>query len=1375
MPSPQENPTPAPIARGVRSSLQGLRWLTVWLPGAAFATALAGGLAAWIWAGTSGSLATTLGWAQIWMQDNSESAGKLETEGVQGSLRGGGRIASLNWSQGALSVKAQGVQLDWNDSLFTNALLGRGVQIDALSVQQLSVNDQRAPTPTEPMESLVLPLPVGLAIKVDRFELTGNTALSLSDIQADYQYGPIADEQEGPALSASPGLTHAHRLRLDSLQLADGRYSGNLSLGAEVPMPLALALVGNVTTQVPDGAGVALTLHGQATGTLGGAEAAIDLDAEAQGTPDSPNAKPSNLTLQARVMPWAKQPLVNAKANAQSLNLAALWPSAPVSDLSGQLTAQPEGDSWRAQLQLDNTLVGPADQKGLPLQSLRAAVEQQGDRWTISELQAQLGGGSLQGKGGLRLTTEGDTTALSDWQGDIQAKGIRPALLWSELAQGALDGQLNARAAPTPLSANAIALQAHIKPSAQQPKNAALKGLRLAEVRVQGQWLPTTPTGSVGTLKLGEAHIDVADALLDTQGSFDTASMRYDGQVSLRLPGASIDAKGLLAHAQGQGKADLQLQDASRLLVWVRSLQSLPFVGPQVRAALAGQEGLSAQGAGSAQLQWTGGLGALGYPAAPNSQAATPPWPTVVAAAVSVPRLSVQTAADTPATVIDGLAFKASGPAANMQLSAVGNVVAAPWRVSLDTAGVLRASANPVEGGALSLSKMTLRLAPESAAGEKSKIEPWQLHSVQPLLLSWKNTANQGLALDAGTGELRLQPLSPRAAQLGEPLTVAWQRLLWQANALETQGRLQGLSLPWIEALAGIGQPPTTGPLEQNGIRGDLVLDGGWNVRIPADPNLPPDLSATLQRRSGDLQWNSLAAVPDATNPGGATDTIAAGVKDARVSLVVKDRKAEVQLRWDSSSLGQASADASTTFSVGSAANASASLIERWWPENTPIRGSAKARLPQVGVWSMFTPPGWRMKGTLNADATLSGTRNAPEWRGALQADDLALRSVVDGFAFTNGQLRATLNGDRLNVDRFSLQGPGGAEAGGTLEASGQAEWRVVEGSKLRQPFVDLKAKAQRLRVSNRVDRRLTLSGDVTAQLAGPKLQMRGQLKVDSAQFILPDELAPSLSKDVVVRSTRTLPSEQTDGQPVQPDVSVSLDLGKKFEVRGQGIDTRLEGQLTLRATPALPTPRALGELRTVSGTYKAYGQQLNIETGVLRFTGPYDDPALDILAVRKLPDNTDQRVGVKISGNAQAPRVSLFAEPDLTDGEKLAWLVLGKPASAAGAQAFVLQQAARKLLSRGGEPVDGALAKSLGLDDIGFEGASTSADGTTTQAALTVGKRLSDDIYLSYEQSLGGTMSAVSILYDLSKSLTLRARAGTENAIDVIFTHRYE
>ena len=48
-------------------------------------------------------------------------------------------------------------------------------------------------------------------------------------------------------------------------------------------------------------------------------------------------------------------------------------------------------------------------------------------------------------------------------------------------------------------------------------------------------------------------------------------------------------------------------------------------------------------------------------------------------------------------------------------------------------------------------------------------------------------------------------------------------------------------------------------------------------------------------------------------------------------------------------------------------------------------------------------------------------------------------------------------------------------------------------------------------------------------------------------------------------------------------------------------------------------------------------------------------------------------------------------------------------------------------------------------------------------------------DLYLTYEQSVTGAMSTVSILYDLSRRLTLRARAGTENAVDLIFTKRFD
>ena len=208
---------------------------------------------------------------------------------------------------------------------------------------------------------------------------------------------------------------------------------------------------------------------------------------------------------------------------------------------------------------------------------------------------------------------------------------------------------------------------------------------------------------------------------------------------------------------------------------------------------------------------------------------------------------------------------------------------------------------------------------------------------------------------------------------------------------------------------------------------------------------------------------------------------------------------------------------------------------------------------------------------------------------------------MVDGFEFSNGLLRANLSGEHIAIDRFELRGP----LGGTLSATGQARWLLVDG--LRQPQIDLQLSSQKLRVSNRADRRLTLSGQVSAQLAGQNLKVRGQLKADAALFVLPDETTPTLSTDVVVRGGRNLQQGTSTVALVKPDVSVDLDLGPQFEVRGRGLQARLTGELNLRSTPALPAPRVYGVVRTASGSYRAYGQQLSIQTGELGFNGPYD------------------------------------------------------------------------------------------------------------------------------------------------------------------------
>ena len=187
--------------------------------------------------------------------------------------------------------------------------------------------------------------------------------------------------------------------------------------------------------------------------------------------------------------------------------------------------------------------------------------------------------------------------------------------------------------------------------------------------------------------------------------------------------------------------------------------------------------------------------------------------------------------------------------------------------------------------------------------------------------------------------------------------------------------------------------------------------------------------------------------------------------------------------------------------------------------------------------------------------------------------------------------------------------------------------------------------------------------------------------------------------------------------------------------------------------------------MRTVQGRYRAWGQALNVETGIARFNGPYDNPSLDILAVRP---NISVRAGVQVSGSAKAPRVRLYSDPDLPDAEKLSWVITGRSTAAGGAEAALLQQAALALLGGQGSGT-GNTAQRLGLDEIGFKGPGSGDDASG--AAITLGKRLSSELYVTYEQSLTSAIGAIYIFYDLSKRLTLRGQTGTQSAVDIIYT----
>jgi translocation and assembly module TamB len=273
-------------------------------------------------------------------------------------------------------------------------------------------------------------------------------------------------------------------------------------------------------------------------------------------------------------------------------------------------------------------------------------------------------------------------------------------------------------------------------------------------------------------------------------------------------------------------------------------------------------------------------------------------------------------------------------------------------------------------------------------------------------------------------------------------------------------------------------------------------------------------------------------------------------------------------------------------------------------------------------------------------------------------------------------------------------------------------------------------------------------------------LKATGKLTADSARIEVIPRPAPTLSSDIVIKGQET--EARRTAARTFADVDLELDLGKQFYVNAFGLDGRLVGSIRLRARDR-ELPTATGSIRVVQGYYTAFGQRLTVERGILTFSGPLDNPGINALAMRK---NQAVEAGVSVTGTLRSPTVKLVSVPDVPDTEKLSWLMLGRAPDPNARDNEALTAAAASLIASGGSSLLGLGTKGIGLDSVGMR----SEAGTGGQV-LSFGKRISDNVYITYERSVSGALNITRVRYLLSPRWSVEAATGSSNAIDVFFT----
>ena len=541
--------------------------------------------------------------------------------------------------------------------------------------------------------------------------------------------------------------------------------------------------------------------------------------------------------------------------------------------------------------------------------------------------------------------------------------------------------------------------------------------------------------------------------------------------------------------------------------------------------------------------------------------------------------------------------------------------------------------------------------------------------------------------------------------------------LTYDGGRLSTAGSFKDVPVRPFVVLAG-------GP---SAAAGTLRLNGQW--AIESTPRLTGSVSITHE--SGDLAL-------------GADRAFRPGLQALAVNATFGAQGAKIQADLRSaiataSAQGTVTADARTALGYGGASR---------------IALTANVDVARLAPFATFIDTTMLLDGRVQAKLDVTGTLTNPQITGPVAGERIALALPAEGIELKDGTLKAVLTQRELRVDAFSIRGGEGVFfAQGTLARTGfdeaSVDWR-----------------AERFQVLARPDRRLIVTGKGNAALRAGKLAFTGALRANEGLFELAATSLPTLGDDVVIvgpetRDRETLPPA-SGRKATRATVDMRIDLGNNVHLRGRGLDVWLSGELRV-TTNAQGQLRAAGTVDARRGTFVAYGQRLEIERGRLFFNGPVTDPGLDIVALRK---RQAVEAGVAVSGTMRRPLVRVVSNPPLPEGEALSWLVLGRAPDQAGAgQLAALPLATSALMGR----ASGAVARRLKLDDVGLR-SGTAGSATAAQQFLTLGKRLTERLYLAFEQSLGGTENLLRLEYSLTQRIALRAQAGTTSSAGIFY-----
>ncbi len=422
------------------------------------------------------------------------------------------------------------------------------------------------------------------------------------------------------------------------------------------------------------------------------------------------------------------------------------------------------------------------------------------------------------------------------------------------------------------------------------------------------------------------------------------------------------------------------------------------------------------------------------------------------------------------------------------------------------------------------------------------------------------------------------------------------------------------------------------------------------------------------------------------------------------------------------------------------------------------LAGNVNIRNFSLAMVNAIFSRGEQAAGNLNADLRLAGNAERPQLLGNLKLTGLDIDANFMPFDMQPSELALTFNGMSSQLQGVVRT------ARGQINLSGDADWSQLENWRAR-----IAAQGNKVRITVPPMVRLDVSPDVVFEATPSLYTLNGKVDVPWARILVKEvpESAVGVSSDEVLLDENLQPKEgQTASVPINSNLTIHV--GNNVRIDAFGLKARLAGDL--KVAQDKQGLGLNGQINIPEGRFHAYGQDLIVQKGELLFSGPPDQPLLNIEAIRN-PEATENNVkaGVRVTGQADEPKVEVFSDPAMSQQEALSYLLRGQGLDSSGSDS---QEMTSMLIGLGvaqSGQVVGKIGETFGVSNLALD---TTGVGDSSQ--VVVSGYVLPGLQVKYGMGIFDSLATLTLRYRLMPKLYLEAVSGVDQALDLLYQFEF-